>query len=85
MAKSAKISISLPDGVLRRVDQRRRATRESRSEFFRRAVEELLRRQREEEAVREYVAGYVAEPESPREVEQAQGLASAVLAQESWE
>jgi Arc/MetJ-type ribon-helix-helix transcriptional regulator len=48
-AKTTKIAISLPEEVLDAVERERGESGESRSEFFRRAVEALLRRQREQE------------------------------------
>jgi metal-responsive CopG/Arc/MetJ family transcriptional regulator len=60
----ARVSISLPSDTLRAADRERRETHESRSEFFRRAVDELIRRRREREEIDRYVAGYIAEPEA---------------------
>lgn len=67
MGRSAKISISLPDELLRDVERLRSGSRETRSDFFRRAAESLLRQDREREAVERYVRGYVANPESDAE------------------
>ena len=64
MARVARVSISLPAETLRVADRERRASHESRSEFFRRAIDELIRRDRERKEVERYVAGYVAEPEA---------------------
>jgi metal-responsive CopG/Arc/MetJ family transcriptional regulator len=63
MSRIARVSISLPADTLRAADRERRETHESRSEFFRRAVDELIRRRREREEIDKYVASYVAEPE----------------------
>ena len=85
MTTTAKISISLPRGTLEHADRERRSSGESRSEFFRRAVEEFLRRKERREAVDRYVAGYIAEPEADYEEEISETTAVEVLAQESWE
>ena len=70
MGKVAKVAISLPADVLKAVEAERKARGESRSEFFRRAVEKLLREERESAAVRDYVRGYREIPESAEEVEE---------------
>lgn len=85
MTTTAKISISLPEDVLERAERERRATGESRSELFRRALEVLFERQRHEAAVRRYVEGYVAEPETEYEVSSAGALSSAVFEEEDWD
>ena len=85
MSLSTKISISLPRSTLERADRERRAAGESRSQFFRRAVEEYLRQKKQREQVERYVAGYVAEPESEYEEEVAERAAAEVLDEEPWE
>ncbi|MFU8796107.1 MAG: ribbon-helix-helix protein, CopG family [Dehalococcoidia bacterium] len=85
MGKTAKVAISLPEEVLAAVELERRARGESRSEFFRRAVQRRLNEERESSAIREYVRGYQRLPESAEEIEAAHRLGSAVLAAEPWE
>jgi metal-responsive CopG/Arc/MetJ family transcriptional regulator len=86
MITTAKISISLPEDVLERAERERRATGESRSELFRRALEALFESQRHEAAVRRYVEGYVAEPETEYEVSAAAALSSAAFEEEEdWD
>jgi metal-responsive CopG/Arc/MetJ family transcriptional regulator len=80
----AKIAISLPDEVLQQVEQERLAKGESRSAFFRRAVEQLLRRERERLLDEQYVRGYLEFPEDEEELAWAQ-LGLAALAGEPWE
>jgi metal-responsive CopG/Arc/MetJ family transcriptional regulator len=84
-AKTTKIAISLPEEVLDAVERERGESGESRSAFFRRAVEALLRRQREQELSEQYVHAYQALPESPEEVEAARRAASNILAEEPWQ
>lgn len=85
MPKIAKIAISLPKEVLVSVEQERRKGGESRSEFFRRAVEALLRRQQEQEMSEQYIRAYQQIPETEEEIEAARHAASNILAKEPWE
>jgi len=84
MPKTTKIAISLPDEMLTDVEQERRESGESRSEFFRRAAEVLLRRRREQDMSERYVRAYQQTPETKEEIEAARRAASAILAEESW-
>ncbi len=84
-SKTTKIAISLPEDVLDAVEKEREGSGESRSEFFRRAVEALLRRQREQELSEQYIRAYQNAPESPEEVEAARRAAGSILAEEPWE
>lgn len=85
MSKTAKIAISLPRDILEGIERERRASGESRSEFFRRAVEAFLRRQRERELEEQYIRGYLENPETPDEVEGIYRAGLAALAQEPWD
>ena len=84
MAKTAKIAISLPVEVLSAVERVRAKSGESRSELFRRAVEILLRHQREREMSERYVRAYEQMPETWEEVESARKSAGAILSEEPW-
>ncbi len=84
MGTVSKIAISLPEELLGVVENERRLTGESRSEYFRRAVETLLGRQREREASESYVHAYRKNPETPGEIEAARRAARNILAQEPW-
>jgi metal-responsive CopG/Arc/MetJ family transcriptional regulator len=80
----AKIAISVPDTLLDAIENERAASGVSRSAFFRRAVEEHLRREREREWDEQYVRAYRENPETAEELAWAQfGLA--VLALEPWD
>ncbi len=82
--KTAKIAISLPEDLLQDIEKERRVRGESRSEFFRRAVETLLNLERERELDEQYIRGYTELPETAEEVAWAQaGLAA--LAEVPWE
>lgn len=85
MRKAAKIAISLPDKLLRAAERKRKATRETRSQFFRRALETLLEKDRELEKERRYIEGYRKFPETEAEVAEADQLSMEALAREPWE
>jgi metal-responsive CopG/Arc/MetJ family transcriptional regulator len=84
MPKTTKIAISLPDDMFTDVEHERSESGESRSEFFRRAVESLLRRRREQDKTERYVRAYRQNPETKEEIEAARHAASAIFSEESW-
>jgi len=63
-----KVTLSMPRDVLAAIERERKARGLSRSEFVRRAVEETLRRQRDQRAAAAYARGYQEQPESPQDV-----------------
>ena len=81
----AKIAISLPEETLQAVEKERLATGMSRSEFFRRAVEEHLRRVKEREDVEQYIQGYLKYPETKEEIALAEATLGYVMAENPWE
>ena len=85
MPKAAKIAVSLSEEVLAAVERERRLSGESRSQFFCRAVETLLGRQREQEMNERPVRAYQQIPETQEEAEAARRAASSILAEEPWE
>lgn len=85
MGRTAKVAISLPEDVLKAVEEERKVRGESRSEFFRRAAERLLKQERESSAIKNYIHGYREMPESVGEVEAAHRAGAAVLIEEPWE
>ena len=85
MPRTAKIAISLPEEVLNAVEREREGSGESRSQFFRRAVETLLRHRQERERSEQYVRAYQQTPETREEVEASRRAASAILAEEPWQ
>jgi metal-responsive CopG/Arc/MetJ family transcriptional regulator len=85
MTKCAKVAISLPEDVLQAVETERKARRESRSQYFRRAIEKLLKQERDSSAVKDYVTGYQKYPEMAEEIEAVHLMGTAVLAEEPWE
>ena len=81
----AKIAISLPEETLQAVEKERLANGISRSEFFRRAVEEHLRRAKEREDVERYIQGYLKYPETKEEIALAESTLGYVMAENPWE
>ena len=79
----AKIAISLTDQVMDAVEKARHDRGESRSQFFRRAVEEYLRRDREQAAIAAYIAGYQKFPETKRERALSESMAGYAFDQDS--
>jgi metal-responsive CopG/Arc/MetJ family transcriptional regulator len=84
MNRSMKVAISLPEHVLVAVEKERKTSGESRSEFFRRAAEKLLKQQQEARVIEKYIQGYCDKPESIEEVKAIHRSGTAVLAQEPW-
>lgn len=86
MSKVVKIAISLPPELLEAADQKRQDRGETRSEFFRHAVEALLRQEQEQEqeAVQRYLQGYRDQPETDEEVEAIHRASGAVFEQAPW-
>ena len=76
---TVKIAISLPAELLAEAERERAIRRESRSEFFRRAVEAFLDQQRQREAIHLYVQGYLQQPESAQEVAVANAMSVGAL------
>ena len=80
MVRGSKIAISLGEDLLQEVERERRTSGETRSEFFRRAAQDLLRRERDREAVEQYVQGYLRDPETDDEVRWVEATSQAALA-----
>ncbi len=85
MSKAAKIAISLPKELLKTAERERKARGQSRSQFFRQAVETFLRQARQQNAIEQYIQGYREQPETEEEVAAVHQVSSAVLKQEPWE
>lgn len=85
MSKTSKIAISLPEEMLCAVEEKRGESGESRSQFFRRAIEVLLKQQRERDQIEQYVRAYSENPETEQEIEAARHAASTILAKEPWD
>ena len=84
MAKTSKITISLPEEVLAAVEREREESGESRSLIFRRAVDLLLRQRKEQEMSEQYIRAYQQIPETKEEVTAARRSAISILSEEHW-
>ena len=67
------------------IEARRRVSGDTKSEFFRRAVEAYLRRIQEREQDEQYIRGYQEFPETEEDLGGLEPLALEALAQEPWE
>jgi len=85
MAKSAKVAISLPEDLLTEIETQREASRETRSEFFRRAVEAFLRRERQREDIAQYIRGYQRYPETLEEAAVAEATMMHAFVENPWD
>ena len=85
MPKTTKIAISLPEEVLTAVEREREGSGESRSQIFRRAVELLLRQQKEQKMSEQYIRAYQQIPETNEEVAAARHAATIILAEKPWQ
>ena len=80
----SRVAISLPDDLLLAVEKERRTHGITRSELFRRAVTAFLQRQREREAIDDYVAGYRNQPETDEELAWLSNTSREVMAANPW-
>ena len=84
MVKSTKVAISLPEDILKTIEKERKARGESRSAFFRQAIEKYLKQEKESKEVDAYIRGYTDIPESAEEVEAIHQAGVNTLAKEPW-
>lgn len=85
MPNAVKVAISLPPSIFQTVEKERQERGESRSEFFRRAVQAFLRDLQEKRDVERYVQGYLKHPETTDEVRELSAASYAALAEEPWD
>ncbi len=85
MGQAVKVALSLPAALLEIAERERLARGESRSEFFRHALETYLRQERQREEIARYVQGYQEQPETDEEIASAEALSVTVLGAERWE
>ena len=85
MSQSAKVAVTIPKEIYRKVEQLRRATHASRSGVVQRALVLLLRQSERDERVRAYVEGYRKNPETDHEIRAAEASAKRLLSEVPWE
>jgi Arc/MetJ-type ribon-helix-helix transcriptional regulator len=79
------MAVSLPEPLYRELERARRRTGRRRSAVVQEALRAWLRRGIEGDLVRDYEAGYRAQPEGDRDVEAALATAVALLGDdEKW-
>ncbi len=83
--KTAKVAISLPQELLNGIERTRRVRGETRSKFFRHAIEAWLRHEQEREAVAQYVKAYREHPETEEEIGWVAATSQAALAEYPWD
>ena len=84
MRKVAKLSITLPHGLLQEV-QEQIGDEETRSEAIARLLKFALRKKREERDVERYIQGYLEQPETEEEMRINHLWAMETLKSEPWE
>jgi metal-responsive CopG/Arc/MetJ family transcriptional regulator len=85
MSAAVKIAISLPKELFKTAERERKARGESRSQFFRQAVESFLHQANQQRALERYVQGYREHPETEEEVAAVEQVSRVILSQEPWE
>jgi len=83
MARTEKVAISLPGNILRRMEQIRAKTGETRSAFIRRSLERSFEEGEKAKKIKAYVEGYSNSPETAEEIAEAEAAAE-ILSKESW-
>ncbi len=82
--RSAKVAISMPKDLFRAVEQVRRELKIPRSAAIVEAIHIWLKRYKEQEKIRQYVAGYRKYPESREEVKQWTSLTAKTFGKDPW-
>lgn len=85
MATKQKVAITIDRALLKQAERLRRATAESRSAVFARALRALLRAEERQRKVQRYVEAYRELPETPAEIDMADRLAVDALRDVPWE
>ena len=85
MSRVAKVTISLPTGLLEYVDRKRTESGVSRSEFVQRAIDRLRREEWEREIDEQFVRGWREQPETEDEFGWLTPVSVESLAELPWE
>jgi predicted transcriptional regulator len=85
MARAKKIAITVDGALLARAERLRRATDESRSAIFARALRAFLREEERQRKISEYVEGYRRMPEAASDVAWLDEASVASLRDVPWE
>ncbi len=75
----AKISISIPQALLAKIEAERAATGQSRSEFFSQIIQLHLKKKRAQELDEQYRRGYELYPETEEEIAEAEAMSAQAM------
>ncbi len=78
------IQVPMDEKLLRAMNRNAKATRSSRAAVIRKACEDYLRRQEEDELERQYIEGYRRKAENPVWGRLGKIMAAKVLPREDW-
>ena len=81
----AKVAISLPDSTLKAIEDARRKTGETRSEFLRRAAEAVMRDDHRRDLIARYIEGYRRMPEALEDTLYSEELSALIGQENPWE
>jgi metal-responsive CopG/Arc/MetJ family transcriptional regulator len=81
---SAKVALSIPNGLYEAVERFRKKAGKSRSAVLQDALYYWLQRQKEVELIRKYEEGYRRTPEAPSEIKAAEASAVRLLGGTEW-
>ncbi|NJL28201.1 MAG: hypothetical protein HC897_10060 [Thermoanaerobaculia bacterium] len=85
MASTVRVAFNVPPTLFESMEAERHERGESRSEFFRSAVQAFLRDLQNRKDVERYVQGYREHPERAEEIEALRSASYATLAEEPWD
>ncbi|MCS6936984.1 MAG: hypothetical protein NZ610_02425 [Candidatus Bipolaricaulota bacterium] len=84
-SESVKIGVSLPKKKFSAVERMRKKLKKTRSALIAEAIDLWIAAKKEEELVRQYMAGYKKHPETKRDREEALAISQESLAYEEWD
>jgi len=85
MGQSAKVAITIPGDIYRKVERLRKETHVSRSGLVQKALVLLLRQSERDARIRAYVEGYRENPETDEEIQATKASANMLLSEVPWE
>lgn len=85
LGRTVKVTISLPEDLLTRIERERHERSASRSALVRVALEEMLHERQRRVDVEQYIRGYEEHPETAEEVVAAERMSQSVWGEAPWE
>ena len=82
-----RVAVTLPDDIFQAAETLRlkNATKLTRSEFYRLVLEEYVRKEERIRLEKQYIKGYLDQPETPEEVEWLLQASLQALTENPWE